>query len=638
MAEPGAMAERSPIDLGDEPAFDLGEMRVFPFELSVHVAGQQRRLQPRVMRVLVALAKAGPSVVSRDRLIEECWDGRVVGDDAINRCIFALRNLADDFDPRPFTIETVPRVGHRLLEQHRGGDAPRRMAHAPAILAATAGGAILVVLAVSLLLAGPSYFRWSLKPRVPRVLIVPAASDGSSVRLARDLAVELGSLTQVQPATMSLIGSTGDSRQTGDLILQVGRTAETTDAAANVAILAPAHGNILWSKEFREAPSSGLDLKQQIAFSTARVLGCAVDAMASRNGPTDEELKIYLSACSALANAGSDTQNIVPMLRQVLAKRPQFIGAWAKLLQAETQQEFGADEPPGNAARNTLQRDIAVARSQQPYLAEAYIAESALRPTTDFVGRSRILDEAVAHNPDHAEALVQRAAFLQSVGRINDAVDDARKAVMLDPLSPDARDTYVTLLATANRLDAARAELAKAERIWPRAEPVLMAQYRFELRFGDPREAQRLLRSGAIDVPGPDIQNAFIEARITPSQANVERAISMGRLTLRFYPLAIADHLQTLAQFGRKEELISILQNWHRMDLLDFIDGVLFRPAFSSLHHDPRFMKVASRLGLVNYWRATGEWPDFCLAPDLPYDCTKASGSGPASEPQSRPV
>jgi hypothetical protein len=24
---------------------------------------------------------------------------------------------------------------------------------------------------------------------------------------------------------------------------------------------------------------------------------------------------------------------------------------------------------------------------------------------------------------------------------------------------------------------------------------------------------------------------------------------------------------------------------------------------------------------LLDYWRASGKWPDFCFEPDLPYDC-----------------
>ena len=32
-------------------------------------------------------------------------------------------------------------------------------------------------------------------------------------------------------------------------------------------------------------------------------------------------------------------------------------------------------------------------------------------------------------------------------------------------------------------------------------------------------------------------------------------------------------------------------------------------------------MPLAARFGLVDYWRTTGAWPDYCRDPDLPYDC-----------------
>ena len=71
------------------------------------------RARTEVAQVLVALALARPAVVSRDRLIEQCWEGRIVGDDAINRCIRrASSSRARIFAPGPFTIETVPRVGY----------------------------------------------------------------------------------------------------------------------------------------------------------------------------------------------------------------------------------------------------------------------------------------------------------------------------------------------------------------------------------------------------------------------------------------------------------------------------------------------------------------------------------------------
>ncbi|MGZ9100135.1 MAG: winged helix-turn-helix domain-containing protein, partial [Brevundimonas sp.] len=54
------------------------------------------------------------SVLSRDDLIARCWDGVVVGDDAINRVIGKIRRLTECPDAG-FLIETVPRVGYRLV-------------------------------------------------------------------------------------------------------------------------------------------------------------------------------------------------------------------------------------------------------------------------------------------------------------------------------------------------------------------------------------------------------------------------------------------------------------------------------------------------------------------------------------------
>ncbi len=47
----------------------------------------------------------------------------------------------------------------------------------------------------------------------------------------------------------------------------------------------------------------------------------------------------------------------------------------------------------------------------------------------------------------------------------------------------------------------------------------------------------------------------------------------------------------------------------------------LFQPELKAFRADPRFMPLAHRLGLVDFWLATGRWPDFCAEPDRPYDC-----------------
>jgi len=102
------------IDLGREQDFALGKVRIHPCTCEVDVAGRREIVQPRAMQVLVALVRANGAVVSRDQLVELCWEGRVVGDDAINRAIAKVRAAAELSDPPAFKVETIPRIGFRL--------------------------------------------------------------------------------------------------------------------------------------------------------------------------------------------------------------------------------------------------------------------------------------------------------------------------------------------------------------------------------------------------------------------------------------------------------------------------------------------------------------------------------------------
>ena len=108
------------IDLADAADFRLGALTLSPSTREARWARDgdavgSEIVQPRVMQALVCLAEAGGAVVSRDELVRRCWGGRIVGEDAINRCIAKARQLAEAGGGAPeFVIETIPRVGYRL--------------------------------------------------------------------------------------------------------------------------------------------------------------------------------------------------------------------------------------------------------------------------------------------------------------------------------------------------------------------------------------------------------------------------------------------------------------------------------------------------------------------------------------------
>jgi DNA-binding winged helix-turn-helix (wHTH) protein/tetratricopeptide (TPR) repeat protein len=120
------LTPNEPINLIAVPDFDIGTLLVQPSLRRVSAGEKAESVEPRVMQTLIALAQAGGAVVSRDALIDRCWGGRIVGEDAINRCIAKVRKLAELADPPAFAIETISKVGYLLTV--RGGGAPASLA------------------------------------------------------------------------------------------------------------------------------------------------------------------------------------------------------------------------------------------------------------------------------------------------------------------------------------------------------------------------------------------------------------------------------------------------------------------------------------------------------------------------------
>jgi TolB-like protein len=95
--------------------FHLAELRVDPASLRIAGPFGTRRLEPRVMDVLVALAARAPEPVSRDALIDAVWGNVVVTDSVLSRCISILREQLGDDRAAPRFIETLSKKGYRLV-------------------------------------------------------------------------------------------------------------------------------------------------------------------------------------------------------------------------------------------------------------------------------------------------------------------------------------------------------------------------------------------------------------------------------------------------------------------------------------------------------------------------------------------
>ena len=122
MSENEAERDSRPVVLAREEPVKVGALTIDPAKRRVtHDDGREDFLEPRVMQVLVALLRARGDIITRDDLLASCWGGVVVGEDAINRVMSRLRRLTEDIGAGMLRLETVTRVGYRLV---REGEAP----------------------------------------------------------------------------------------------------------------------------------------------------------------------------------------------------------------------------------------------------------------------------------------------------------------------------------------------------------------------------------------------------------------------------------------------------------------------------------------------------------------------------------
>nr|AQQ74853.1 hypothetical protein [uncultured bacterium] len=82
---------------------------------TIEHGGDVTHVTPKSMAVLVYLSAARGAVVSRNELLDAVWPAMSVTPDALSQCVVELRKAFRD-DPRnPNIIQTIPKVGLRLL-------------------------------------------------------------------------------------------------------------------------------------------------------------------------------------------------------------------------------------------------------------------------------------------------------------------------------------------------------------------------------------------------------------------------------------------------------------------------------------------------------------------------------------------
>lgn len=485
------------INLAETADFDLGELRVSPAHREVRWNGERHELEPKVAQVLAALAASRSEVVSRDRLIALCWGGRIVGDDALNRCIVALRHLAKKFSPEPFVIETVPRVGYCLSE-------------CPAAVRKSTSGRKLAIIALVGLAAGGASL-WIGQSGSASREVVPASIavlpfrnlSGGEPYFAQGIGEEVQGQLAREPqfrvagsTSSSEIGAHAGVREASrrlhvNYVLEGSVRTQGDRVRVNASLLRASDDTRLWSSSYDGKLDDVFAIQQQIASEIAGALKRKLvhsSVVAREQASNGEAYSLYLTARALLRTRNRQLgSTAVDLLRDAIRLDPNYAPAWAALasavrLQGATNFEsfLTATRLAQGYARHSL--------SLSPDLAEAHRSLGEILAYGSQESNDHLL-RAAQIAPNLAENWIAIGGVHAAEGKFERELEAYQKAQILDPLW--FRTVGSTAIAIAEMGDRAKAE-AVARRGFPHNEvqqQIIIG--RIAWIFGDYSEAVR---------------------------------------------------------------------------------------------------------------------------------------------------
>jgi TolB-like protein len=387
----------------------------------------------------------------------------------------------------------------------------------------------------------------------------------------------------------------------------------------------------LWSREF-EAPVKDANLLQaRVAHRMLTVLDCARDALEPQGGLTDPALvSRFLRGCDVFANwdvhIGYDPKGGAEYFetqRALTAQAPKFARAQFGYAIAAAITSRSVTGPPASAMRADaeahLQKGAAMVRNS-PW---PDATRSMIVPVRAWAERERLLRRAVAVEPGFGLSDFWLGAVLAETGRLQEGLSFTQKSTVGDQVY-DWGLFNAGVACLAGRTDPAIKDVEGFRQMVPEslfAQDVNVACLAAGGRW---TEAQQVL-AGLPKLPTPYRSPAYaalLAAEASRRPADIATARRLALAQADDGPTALTSSIEILAALGQLDDAFALAERYDPDAAGSANPNLfLFSTLSRNLRRDPRFMKLAARIGLVAYWRAGGHWPDFCAEPGLPYDC-----------------
>ena len=615
------------IDLATTPPFRTGALCVEPALRQASTAvTEPETLEPRVMLVLVALARTRGTIVSRDQLIEQCWDSRVVGDDSINRVISRLRKLATAHGEALFSIETISKVGYRLVGSNPDDPAEseasvgavpaasklpatvtRSLRARPFVIAATAALAIIAVLTgISLWPASAA------NDGVVELAITTSAGPGTAPGVAQALRDEMGSVYGSERLRI-----VDGSQQVARLSARIGNMGGEQIVFGELR--PPGDGPAIWK------PRIPLRDAGAIKGAALQLMGgavCVLQPELTRAPVNRSPVAVSAWASYCDENSTDNPNNIrqIETLRMAVKAEPRFFDAQSTLALMLGVEAQGQPGPLADAMRAEGLRASNAAALIDPRQSRIHQARANLTAETDFTGFAAEVRLALSARSSGWENSQLQGHFLFSVGKLNEALAAHRQALAVVPGNPIDTLECARLLAATGRYAEARQVFEQQAQAENDRSLIDWQWLIAAIAAHDWDNAGRLVGKVALVDQGKEAMAKLVTG-MAASNANMVQDAGQQFEELAANPATLSGaSVYGLAYSGCPAAAVNaagrLFEAKGRITL-----RLLYTPAFAPARQTPEFAAFVTRIGLADYWRKSGNLPDFCLSPGAPALC-----------------
>jgi TolB-like protein/DNA-binding winged helix-turn-helix (wHTH) protein len=501
--------------MSSSPAiYRFGPYEVHPRTREIYKSGTRLKLRPQPFHILQLLAENAGQVVSREELRDLLWSHETFVDfeQGLNSAIKELRSVLNDSATNPRYIETLPKLGYRLVatveivnELAAAIDvekpAPPSLGHAvrPGDAAFVErrkpvrgnwtwlyGSAVLVVLALGLV----GYQQWK-RSRVPPQLpvgrlmlaVLPfenmtgdPGQDYFSDGLTEEMIAQLG---RIDPQHLGVIARTSVMRykQNREQMERIGselgvqyllegsvrRDAGKVRVSAQlIRIKDQTH---VWSREYDRELSNLLALQSEISHEIAgeirNTLGGTKHGEFARESALSpksyEAYDLYLKGLFFWNKRTSEGfERAVDYYQQAVTKDPGYARAQAGLANSYALiGGYAGFQPKELAQKARLAAQKAVELDDM--LAEAHVARAVVAQNFDWDWKTAETEyrRAIELDSNYATAHHWYAEYLALMGRFDEASAEIEKARQLDPLSLIIATDHGVILYYARQYDRA---------------------------------------------------------------------------------------------------------------------------------------------------------------------------------------